>query len=479
MYQRDRTGAESHPRQSTQSVDVAPEAPPVRRGAVFGIIVFALMMMSIDGTIVATALPALRDGLNTTVNWAGWTITGYSFGFVLMLPISGRLGERYGHRRMFLASVGAFTIASLLCGLVHSIYLLIACRALQAAGGAGFTPSATGIVVDHFGPARDRAVSLFGSIFPIGMMIGPIFGGLFVTYWSWRGIFLVNVPIGILVIAVAWHFIPHDKRHANAKLPMDMAGMGWLGVGLIASMFAASYLGEADASVASPVFFLPVLVAVATFTGFVRHIRRAKQPFITPELIYGNHFGAVNIVNILFGGVTSGAAALIPLYAVNRYGISELHSGTLLVAQGVASIILATLATWAIRRTGYRMPVAVGAVAVAAGMLELAPGPMAGISPYLWLAAGAFLIGIGTGIMSPATRSAGLQLAPQRSSTLAALRSMSRQVGSISTITIVTAIVAGSSRPGIAQAGIYVAVAIVMIIALPIVTRMPEHRGAW
>src|SRR6185312_6603725 len=127
------------------------ESPPVRRVLVFTTVALALLMMSVDSTIVATALDALRRGLHTSINWAGWTITAYSFGFVLMLPLSGKLSERYGRRRVFLGSVVAFTAASLFCGLAENIYVLIALRAIQAAGGAGFTPSATGIVVDYFG----------------------------------------------------------------------------------------------------------------------------------------------------------------------------------------------------------------------------------------------------------------------------------------------------------------------------------------
>ena len=187
------------------------ESPPVRRGVVFAIVALALLMMSIDSTIVATALHSLRRGLQTSIDWAGWTITAYSFGFVVILPISGKLSEQYGCRRVFLGSVIAFTLASLCCGLADNIYVLIALRGLQAAGGAGFTPSATEIIVDHFGDARDRAVSLFGSIFSIGAMIGPIFGGLFVSYWTWRGIFLVNVPIGVAVIVLALCYVPRDR----------------------------------------------------------------------------------------------------------------------------------------------------------------------------------------------------------------------------------------------------------------------------
>src|SRR6185312_14254736 len=211
---------------------VAVEASrPVRRVLVFTIVALALLMMSIDLTIVATALRSLQQGLQTSINWAGWTITAYSFGFVLMLPISGKLSERYGRRRVFLGSVAAFTVASLCCGLADNIFVLIALRALQAAGGAGFTPSATGIVVDHFGDARDRAVSLFGSIFPVGAMIGPIFGGLF-----------VNVPIGLVVIVLAWRYIPHDRRRTTRhQAGMDVAGMALLGAGLLAGMLAISY----------------------------------------------------------------------------------------------------------------------------------------------------------------------------------------------------------------------------------------------
>ncbi|MGB8181360.1 MAG: MFS transporter, partial [Stellaceae bacterium] len=171
------------------------ESRPIHRGVVFTIVALALLMMSIDSTIVATALHALRLGLHTSIDWAGWTITAYALGFVVVLPISGKLSEQYGCRRVFVGSTVIFTIASLCCGLADNIYVLVALRGLQAAGGAGFTPSATEIIVDYFGNIRDRAVSLFGSIFSIGAMIGPIFGGLFVTYWTWRGVFLVNVPI--------------------------------------------------------------------------------------------------------------------------------------------------------------------------------------------------------------------------------------------------------------------------------------------
>ena len=467
-------------RSNTAPAPASPAAPPVRRVLVFGIVALALMMMSIDSTIVATALHALQTGLDTSIIWAGWTLTAYSFGFVLMLPISGRLSERFGRRRVFMGSVAVFTLASLGCGLAKDIHVLIALRVLQAGGGAGFTPSATGIIVDHFGDARDRAVSLFGSIFPIGAMIGPIFGGLFVTYWSWRGVFFVNVPLGLLIFGLAWRFIPRDppKDHPAGQT-MDGVGMGLMGVAVLAAMFSTNALG-APAGVAGPWGFWALLAAALLATGlFVRHVQRTAQPFIAPTLIWGAGFGPVNGVNAIFGGMTIGAVALVPLYAANRYGMNALAAGTLLIAQGVAAIALSLAATWGLRRSGYRRPMWVGACAIVAGLGVLAVHPPAAIGPYPWLLGGAFLVGAGIGAVNPASRNAGLQLAPRSASTLAALRTLFLQLGTIATVAITTAVLAKAHDPGQMQAWVYAGQAVLLLLALPLIRRVPEHRGAW
>src|SRR5690625_4565686 len=159
----------------------------------------ALLMNTIDSTIVATALHTLQQDLPISVSWVGWTMTAYSFGFVLMLPVSAKLSTRFGHRRIFTASVFLFTIASLLCGLSTHIYTLIIMRVFQAMGGAGITPAATGLIVEHFGSARAQYLGLFGSIFSSGVIIGPISGGIFVTYWTWPWIFFINLPLGCIV----------------------------------------------------------------------------------------------------------------------------------------------------------------------------------------------------------------------------------------------------------------------------------------
>jgi EmrB/QacA subfamily drug resistance transporter len=456
-----------------------PAAPAPHRIAIFSVVGMALLMSSLDATIVATALHSIQHGLHASINWASWVITAYSIGLVLALSLAGKLNGRFGRRRFFIGSVVVFAGASLCCGLAGNIYLLIGLRAVQAAGGAGFTPSATAIITANFGQARDKAVGLFGSMFPIGSMIGPIFGGLFVSYWTWRGIFFVNVPIGILLIVFCLRYVPRDPgTEARARRPVDLTGMVLLGAGVLALMLGISYLGEAGASAMSALFVAPVIAGLLGLVFFGRHIRRARDPFIAPRLIAGRGFGAVNVVNILYGGAVAGQLALVPLYAVDRYHISALGSGTLLTAEGVAVITLSSVASMGLRRTGYRWPLYIGSVLTAIGIAGLAIHP-AGLSPYTWLAMTACVIGVGTGLSSPASRNAGLQLAPDQSAPLAALRSTGRQVGQIAAVSITTTIIAQSVSPGELQAKVFVAFAVLLVACLPVISRVPEHRGSW
>src|SRR6185437_13882465 len=431
---------------SQKSSGTSADNPSIRKVLVFIIVAMALLMTTIDATIVATALHTLQQDLHTSIIWAGWTLTAYSFGFVIMLPVSGQLSQRYGNRRVFVVSVTTFTIASFCCGLASYIYLLIALRVVQAIGGAGITPSVTGIIVNHFGNSRDRALSLFGSIFPLGAMIGPIFGGLFVTYWTWRGIFFINVPLGIAAVLLSLRYIPKDPPLTkNASSHMDIKGILFMATGILAAMFAASYIGEQNGNPFSKLFIGLVLVATVAIIGFFRHIKKEKDPLIKPRLIYGRGFSAVNLINIIFSGMTIGIISLVPLYATNRYGINPLNSGLILVSEGVAAITPFQYGTFIV--TASRLPsyLYVGYSLLINGNVLLIVTPIAGISPFAWLAISTFLIGVGVGTINPSCRNAGLQLAPEQSSTIAALRSMALQLGAIITIAIATAVLTGGN----------------------------------
>ncbi len=453
--------------------------PQIKRGWVFFTISLALLLITIDSTIVATALHTLQSELHTSVSWVGWTLTAYSFGFVLMLPLSAKLSVNFGHRRVFMGSILVFAIASLLCGLSTNIYMLIVMRIFQAIGGAGITPSATGLIVDYFKESRAQYLGLFGSMFSIGAMIGPIFGGLFVTYWSWPWIFYVNIPLCLAILLLALRLIPKDPVNKSVRERMDFAGLAYLATAILSGMYAATYLSEHENALLSPVFLVAAGIAILTFTVLFYHLKKVESPFIQPRFIFGKGFGAVNLVNVIYSGMVIGATSLIPLYAVSRYGLSDINSGTLLVANGIASVVLSTIMSIYIRKTGYRMPLYIGGIILAVGIALLALKPQFGTSAFIWLMGSTFLLGVGFGVMSPAGRNAGIQLAPEQSANLAAVRSLGMQLGQITAIAVATAIITGSQDANFAQSMVYIGLAILLVITLPIISKVPENKGAW
>ncbi len=449
--------------------------PPARRNLIFAIVSIGLFMASIDQTIVATALPAIQHELHTQINWSGWTITIYALGQVVAMPMAGKISDMYGRKRVFLVSAVVFTASSLCCGFAGNIYLLLLPRAVQALGGGAFMPSATGIVSDHFGAERDRAVGMFTSILPIGGIIGPIIGGIFVSYWSWRGIFLVNVPIGIVLIVLVAKFIPATSTRVSSRI--DARGIALLAVLILAAMFGVTYLGSGRIPLYSPVFLGCEAIAAAAAWMFVRHSRRYPTPFVPYRLLRGRGFGVMNLINLIYGAAALGFAALVPLYAQDRYGIKPLGAGTLLTARAVGMIAVAGLAVMALRRTGYRLPMIAGFVLLAAGLFTMASTPP--LSPYAWLAISAAITGCGMGLSVPASNNASLQLAPDQVAAIAGLRGMFRQSGAIIAVSVTTALVARSSDPGVAQAHVFVVFAVLLLAILPLVWLVPDHHGNW
>ncbi|OLF11413.1 MFS transporter [Actinophytocola xinjiangensis] len=447
--------------------------PLPRRHVVFAVVAIALFMASMDQTIVATALNAIQTDLSAELTWSGWTITVYSLGQIIAMPMAGKLGDHFGRKRVFLVGITVFTLASLACGFANNIYLLVVLRALQALGGGAFLPSATGIVADHFGRHRDRAVGMFTSIFPIGTIVGPILGGVLVTWLGWRAIFLVNVPIGVILFVLAAKLIAESPRREAGRI--DFGGLGLLAVLMLSTMYGLTNL---DLGLGSPWFVVPEVVAVLSAVVFVRHTMRHRAPFIPIRFLRGRSFAVMNVLNLLFGGAAIGFGALVPLYAEQRFHLDPLAAGTLLTARGAGMICVAALAVLALRRAGHRLPMAVGLTLMVVGLVAMAMPP-AGVSGYMWLAVSAGLTGLGMGLSVPASNNAGLSLAPDQLSSLAGLRGMFRQSGAIIAVSVTTAVLANSANPAMTQAHAFVVLAALLLASVPLIFTIPDHRGAW
>ena len=238
----------------------SPGEPGPSRHLIFAIVAVGLFMSSIDATIVATALSAIHDSLRTTINWAGWTITVYSLGMVIVLPIAGKISDEFGRRRVFFCARGP----------VHRLVPVVRpvdrhlpadrFRAIQAIGGGALQPSAAGIVAEHFGKDRDRAIGMFGTIASGGQVLGPVVGGLLVGYLSWRWIFFVNVPIGIVLLGALVKFVPDSPRTARTRT--DIRGLVLMGLFILAANFGITSIGNRNTTVYDPVFLVPEAVAL-------------------------------------------------------------------------------------------------------------------------------------------------------------------------------------------------------------------------
>ncbi len=458
------------------AASAAAGAPQPRRHLVLAIVSIALLMASVDQTIVATALPSIQHDLNAPITISTWTITVYALGQIVAMPLAGRLSDLYGRKRLFLCAVALFTVASTLCALATNIYVLVALRALQALGGGAFLPSATGIVSDQYGRDRDRAIGLFTSVFPIGGLIGPVLGGLFVTIWSWRGIFVINIPLGLVLLALGAWLLPATSG-GRARTRIDFLGIALMVAGLIGVLYAISTLGSQGVTVAG--FAVPLSVGAALLVVFVRHCAVTEAPFMPVTLIRRREFAVMNLINVLSGAASIGFGALIPLYAVHRYGMSELTAGTLLTARAVGTIAVAGVAAFAIRRTGYRWPMRIGFLITGGGLIAIASAPVAGVSPQLWLTVSGAITGIGMGISIPSNNNAGLDLAPDDAAAISGLRAMSRQIGGIIGVSVIAAASAGQPNSAHAQAWAYLVLGVIMLLLVPLVSVVPEKRGRW
>jgi EmrB/QacA subfamily drug resistance transporter len=440
---------------------------------IFGIVSIALFMSSLDGTIVATGLPTLRHALHSGINWAAWTMMAYQLGLVVAFPIAGRVADSVGRKRVFMGAAVLFTTSSLLCGFAVNIGMLIGLRVLQAAGGAAFMPSASGIVMESFGEHRHRALGLFSSIFPLGALVGPIFGGIILATWSWRGLFLVNVPIGLVFTLLAWRFLPSPAGQGGRP---DFLGALFLGGGVLGIMLAISDAGSRAVGITSPACALPLAFSVVCGWAFMHHSARVENPIIPAHLLRGRAFAATNAVNLVWGACAIGFGSLVPLFAEDRYGLSPLASGTLLTARAVGEIMLAVFAAVLIHRTGYRVPIIFGIMLIAGGLAMIATRPEV-FSPYVWLTIGAAITGLGTGLSAPAANNASIELAPDDVGSITGLRGSARQGGAIIGIALATSVAAHTGHEVRSLTQAFFVLSILLLCMVPVVFLVPDGRG--
>jgi EmrB/QacA subfamily drug resistance transporter len=432
----------------------------------------ALFMSTVDGTIVATGLPTIRTALHTRLNWVSWTIAAYQLGLAVSMPLAGRIADQLGHKRVFVWSAALFTLTSLLCGMSINIETLIALRVIQALGGGAFMPAASGIVASAFGEQRHRALGLFTSIFPLGTLVGPIVGGFIITDWTWRGLFWVVVPFGVVFTTLAIVYLPVSPAPGGHA---DIASALSFGVALFGVTLAFTELGNPHTRFLSGGVVLALLASVISAVTFVRRLFHVSQPFIPLVLLKGRAFLASNIINFIWGTCAVGISSLIPSYGQERYHLTPLASGTLLSARAICEILFATIASLLIHRTGFRVPLIIGISILSGGVVLLAV-PATGVSSYVWLAGSSALTGIGIGLSAPAANNACIELAPNNVGAIIGIRGAARQSGGILAIVLATAAATRGTDESETLSHAFIIFGVILFLTIPLVLLVPNGK---
>jgi EmrB/QacA subfamily drug resistance transporter len=363
------------------------------------VILFALMLgmflAALDQTIVATALPTIAGDLRG-LNHLSWVVTAYLIASTISLPLWGKFGDLYGRKNFFQLSIVIFLIGSMLSGLSHTMIELIACRAIQGVGAGGLMVGSQAIIGDVIPPRqRGRYMGYFGAVFGLSSILGPLAGGWFTQHVSWRWIFYINVPIGIvalIAIALVLHIPTHRVPHK-----IDWWGTTFLSSGVVALILLTTWGGTTYAWGSTMIMTLGI-GGVALLVIFCLIELRAPEPIIPLVLFRNRTFSAASAVGFVIGFTMFGAIIYLPLYLQIVHGASPTKSGLELLPMVGGMLVTFVLSGQLVTRTGrYKIFPILGSAVLAVGLALLANlGPQ---TAFGYVALYMVIVGLGLGLV--------------------------------------------------------------------------------
>ncbi len=391
----------------------------------------SFFMICLDATVVNVAVPDIRASLGASLNEAVWVNSAYALCYAVPLILAGRLGDRYGPKRVFLTGLAGFTVASLACALAPSASVLIAARAVQGLAAALIAPQTMSMIV-HMFPAgrRGRALGVWGAVGGAAMAAGPVIGGLLITWTGWRSIFLVNIPVGIFGWVAAMRLVP-DWRPARGHC-LDLWGIALSSVGLTALVFGVQS-GEAYdwSTVAGPVTIPSILtfgaLCLAVFVWWQHH--NTREPLLPLRLFRNRNFSAASTAGGAMGAAMGGLFLPLMIYLQSGLGYSPLAAGAATVPMFALSSLCARLAGKRSDTASPRALAALGFALLIAGTAALAWLLHPGIS--LWALMPSLLAaGAGVGLVSaPLAGIATRTLEPSLAGAASGVFNTTRQLG--------------------------------------------------
>ncbi|KWC77647.1 disulfide bond formation protein DsbA [Burkholderia cepacia] len=361
------------------------------------VLCLGVLMIVLDSTIVNVALPSISTDLHFTETALVWVVNAYLLTFGGCLLLGGRLGDLYGQRRMFLAGLVVFTLASLACGLAQSQTMLIAARAVQGLGGAVVSAVSLSLIMNLFTEPgeRARAMGVYGFVCAGGGSIGVLLGGLLTSSLSWHWIFLVNLPIGIAVYAMCVALLPRLRAPAGTAR-LDVAGA----VTVTASLMLAVYgiVGGNEAGWLSTQTVVLIGAAVALLALFIAIEARAAHPLMPLTLFAARNVALANVIGVLWAAAMFAWFFLSALYMQRVLGYGPLQVGlAFLPANLIMAAFSLGLSARIVMRFGIRGPIAAGLLIAACGLALFSRAPVDG--GFAWhVLPGMTLLGIGAGV---------------------------------------------------------------------------------
>lgn len=412
--------------------------------AVLAVLCIGLFMVLLDGTIVNVAIPRIMTVYGAGLSDVEWVLNAYVLVFAVTLVTLGRFGDLYGRKRLFAGGMVLFTVASLACGLAPSIEWLIAFRVVQGLGGAAMMPSTLSIVAAIFPVARrGAAMGIWGGVSGLATAIGPTLGGLLIDSVSWRWIFLINIPIGVIGLLLTLRIVPESKN-PTAVETLDLPGVGLVSVALFCLTFALIE-GQQYGWTSTLILGLFAAAAAGLVIFYLRE-RSIRQPLIDFSLFRSVNFLAGNITGLLLSASMMGVFFTVPIFLQTVLGYSALEAGLVMSPLSVVIIFAAPAAGWLSDRLGSKWIVAAGMFLLAFGIAW-----MAGLTPWQEkltpatsassLIAPFIIAGIGIGLsVAPVTAAVMATAPPDRVGNASGVLSTMRQFGSLLGIAILGAV---------------------------------------